>query len=297
MKLILSFMLLGAFVVYPVSAQMNYANMGVLTNGISNTKSKDYSVAFEILIREIAAKQNMTGKMISYNRSGKIVHDFLLHKLDYIMINPYYFLKYHNSLEKDVAVYWSVRKADSKFEQMIVLVNKDKFHGKLSALKDKRVSMKDDNYMGRVVLDKALLESDVHHSYHNYIKELSSVKTHSRAILQLYFEKTDAAVVPKYAYDLMREMNPAIEKKLKIIYRTDSIFVPFMTMINKKTSPEIITTIIKGSASLPYTQNGKNILTLLKMRGLDKLMYKELSGLINYYDEYKELQKRYGSEK
>lgn len=274
-----------------------YVNMGVLNDGIANTKGKDYSVAFKVLIREISAKNSMKGKITSYDKPTDIVHDFLVHKLDYIMINPYYLLENEDQLIKNTAVFWSVRKATDKFEKMLVLVGKNRGINKISDLRDKNVTLKDDNYMGKIILDKVLLESSAHHSYKRYIKSIQGVKTHSRAILQLYFGKTDTVIVPKYAYELMCEMNPAVKKRVKIIYETKSFFMPIVCMVNKKTKPQIIDNMKRGAASFPYTKNGRNVLALFKMTNLDIFKAEELKELRGYYHEYQMLKKKYGDQK
>jgi ABC-type phosphate/phosphonate transport system substrate-binding protein len=296
MKFVISLFISSIFSIFLIAAELQYANMGILNDGIANTKGKDYSVAFEILIRKISAKNDMTGKMTSYDKATDIVHDFIVHKLDYIMINPYYLLENENRLIKNTAVFWSVRKAKDKFEKMLVLVGRNKGINKISDLKNKTVALKEDNYMGKVVLDKALLESSVHHSYKHYIKNIQTVKTHSRAILQLYFGKIDAAIVPKYTYDLMCEMNPAVKKRVKVIYETKSLFMPIVCMVNKKTKHQIINDMKTGAASFPYTKNGRNVLALFKMTHLDIFKDEELKVLRNYYHEYKTLEKKYGKQ-
>jgi ABC-type phosphate/phosphonate transport system substrate-binding protein len=294
MKLAFSFVLIGFFIVFSVNAQeMIYGKMGVLAHGISNTKSKDYRVAFKILVGEIGKKEHLIGEIKNYTQVKNIIDDFVVHKLDYIMINPYYIVKYHKKLKGHVAVYWSERKADSKYESMIVLVRKKSGINTLSDLKNKCVSIKDDNYMAKVVLDKALLASKIHHSYKNYIKNLSMVKTNSRAILQLYFGKTDAVIVPRYTYRFMQEMNPSIKKNLKIVYKTDAIFTPIVAMVNKQSSSAIIKGIQRGTESLSHTKNGKNILVLFKMKKVDIMNDVELEKLIAYYEKYRKLKRAY----
>lgn len=297
MKSVLSFLVFGIFVSSLFALQPIEGNMGVLTDGISNTKDKDYSVAFNILINRVSAKNAIGGEMKSYDNADKMINDFLQHKLDYIMMNPYYFLKNQKRLNKQVAFYWSVRKYKKKFEKMLILAPKDKEIKNVMDLRDKDIMLKDDNFMGKVVLDKALLMSEKHHGYKEYIHSFIPVKTHSRAILQLYFGKTDAAIVPQYAYEFMCEMNPAVEKKVKIIYKTEAIFMPILSMVHSKTPSELIERMKITSKSLHTTEDGKNVLSLFKMTDLDALEYEELQKLREYYEEYEKLQKEYGDKK
>ena len=57
MKFVISLFFSTVLFVSLYATELEYAHMGILNDGIANTKGKDYSVAFEILIREISAKK------------------------------------------------------------------------------------------------------------------------------------------------------------------------------------------------------------------------------------------------
>jgi ABC-type phosphate/phosphonate transport system substrate-binding protein len=297
MKSVLSFLVLGIFISSLFAIEPVNGNMGLLRDGIAGTQKKDYAIAFDILLRRISTKKAMIGTLNYYDEIDAIMDDFLAHKLDYIMLNPYFFLENQKKLQGKVSLYGSVRKYKNKFEKMFIVVAKDSDINDITDLKAKKIMLKDDNYMGKVVLNKALLESKIHQSYIGYIDKIITVNTHSRALLQLYFAKTDAAIIPQYAYDLMCDMNPAVKKRTKIIYKTDALFMPIMSLMHIKSSPVLVARVKETAKSFHQSAEGQNLLDLFKMTNLDTLEYEELQKLREYYDEYKKLQKKYGDEK
>jgi ABC-type phosphate/phosphonate transport system substrate-binding protein len=268
-------------------------SMGVLTDGISDTKKKDNIIAFTILIYRVGYKNNMEGDLKYYDFEKNIIKDYLDNKMNYILINPYFYLKNKKILDNITAFYWSVRKYKSKFQKMVILTQKDSGIDKIDDLKNKTVIVKTDNYMGEIVLDRSILESK-HISKKKYIKDMKYTTKHSTAILKTYFSKADAAIVPFYAFKLVSEMNPMVKNRLKIIYETDELFMPVISLINKSTSNQIIQTMKKTSKKLHLTKEGRNIFTLFKMTSIDELEPKDLDPLNKYYEEYINLKNKYG---
>jgi len=267
--------------------------MAVLTDGIVDAKRKDAIIAFTILINRIGFKNNLIGDLKYYNSQKKILDDYLDNKIDYIIINPYYYLIHQKNLEKQTAFYWSIRRYKNKFQKMIIVTNIKSGINTINDLSNKTIILKEDNYMGKIVLNKVILKSK-HREYQGYVKKVDKTLKHSTAILKTYFEKADVAIVPMHAYNLVCEMNPIVGKKLKIIYQTDHLFMPMLNLINISTSKEILKRMKKTSNSLHLTKEGQSIFSLFRISGIDVITVKELEPLIQYYQEYIILKKRYG---
>ncbi len=293
MKYIFSFIFIGISVLNLYAVDKIKGKMGILANGIVDSVHKDYSVAFDILVQRISDDVNVSAELEYYHTEKKILKEFLDDKLDYIIINPIYYLENQDILNDRILSYWSVRKYKTKFQKMVVVVRKDSGINTIDDLKDKVVMMKNDNYMGKVSLDKALLKSK-HTICKNYIEKFSLVPRHSTSVLKTFFSKVDAAVIPEYAYNIVAEMNPAVKKSLKIIYETDKIFIPLLSVINKDISPKLMKKLKRVLETFHLSVDGKNILTLFKMNRLDVLEPKDLDDLRKFYKEYIDLLKKYG---
>ncbi len=292
MKIIFSFLFFLIMSTNIFASTLLHGNMGILTDGVVNVKNKDYAIVFHILLNRIILEENMMGNVLYYDEAKEIIDDFLTYKVDYILLNPYYYLKNQKKLNSNIAFYWSVRKYTEKFQKMLILVKKDSNINNIGDLKDKTIMLQSANQMGKVLLDKLVLEKE-HISSKNYVKDIQELTYHSTAILKTFFGKTDATIVPKYAYDLVCEMNPSVKKLLKIIYETKPIFTPILCLIHKKTSTAMIQRMQKVSKKFHTTVDGKNILALFKMKQLDVITIKELDPLINFYKEYESLYKKY----
>lgn len=266
--------------------------MGILRNGIANANDGEYGIIFRLLIEKLSANENIRSELKFYNKEEDIVDAFVNNNLDYIALNPIYYLKYQEVLDPLVTYYWSLRKYKQKFQQMVIIVHENgKIHS-LKDLKNKTVMLQKNNSMGKIVLDKALLE-EVHHPYGKYIKELSLVDTDLSAVLKVYFHKSDAALVSQSAYDVICEMNPAIKNSFKEIYHTQYLFMPVLSLVNKQTSSVLLPKMKNILQNLHHNSTGKNMFELIKMRELDILTPEDLEPLKNYYMEYLLLQKKY----
>jgi phosphonate transport system substrate-binding protein len=293
MKYIFSFITLSILILNLYAIDKIEGKMGVLTDGLVDAVHKDYSIAFNTLIHRISDDINVHGHLKYYDSEEEILKDFLENNLDYMVINPIYYLKNQKELDMDILSYWSVRKYKTKFQKMVIVVRKDSGINTVNDLKDKTVMLKNDNYMGKISLDKAILESK-HISSDTYIKDFYYVSRDSTAVLKTFFSKVDASIVSQSAFDIVADMNPAVNKSLKIIYKTDSIFIPMLSIINKNISLELMKKLKKVLENFHLSVDGKNILTLFKMNRLDILEYKELDDLRKYYTHYIYLKKKYG---
>jgi len=274
------------------SEELVDGKMGILTNGITNASNKEYGILFGILLEKLSANEDVKSKLKYYEDEKLILNEFIEHKLDYVAVNPIYYLKNQNLLDPYVKYYWSLRKYESKFQKMILVVRKDSKINSIKDLKQKRVKLEKNNFMGKLVLDKVVLEK-THIRYKHYIKSLDYTNTDLSAVLQVYFKKSDVAIIPQSAYDLICEMNPAIHKSIKVIYDTKHIFMPILSLVNNQSSKMLFPKMKKIFDNIHKSSAGKNFFELIKMKNVDVISQKDLEPLKKYYEEYIILKNKY----
>jgi len=266
--------------------------MGILTSGITNASNKEYGILFGILLEKLSANEDVKSKLKYYEDEKLILNEFIEHKLDYVAVNPIYYLKNQDLLDPYVKYYWSLRKYESKFQKMILVVRKDSKINSVKDLKEKKVILEKNNFMGKLVLDKVLLKT-INIRYKDYIKKLYLTNTDLSAVLQVFFKKSDVAIIPQSAYDLICEMNPAINKSIKIIYDTKHIFMPILSIVNNQSSKILFPKMKKIFDNVHKSIEGKNFFELIRMKNVDVLSQKELEPLKKYYAEYIILKNKY----
>jgi len=271
-------------------------NMAILTDGIAEAKQKDASIIFNIMTDKIISTENVKGKIFYYDNEKKIIKDFVHHKIDYLMINPLVYLQNQKILDKNAIHFWSIRRFQQQYQKMIIIVRKHAHINNVSDLQDKTVAIKEDNYLGEIVLKKALYESK-HLPTNRYINNFVFLSRDSTAILKTFFGKSDAAIVPAAAFDIVCEMNPKVKKNLKVIYTTERIFMPIISMMNKNSNELLVLKISKLSKNMNDTPDGQSMFAFFKIHGIDIIKPRELKSLKKYYLEYIILKKKYGEKK
>jgi len=275
------------------ASEMVNGKMGILTDGITHASDRDYGIIFNLLLEKLSAQENIKSHLSYYNKASFIIKDFRNHELDYMAINPIFYLQNQEVLDPLTSYFWSVRKYNEKFQKIIIVVRKGDAVSSISDLKDKKVLIKKNNYIGELVLDKAILEkAQVPSRY--YIKKLEHVKSDLAAVLKVYFHQGDVALISENAFDLISEMNPAIKKNLVSIYHTENLFMPIISLVHIKTSPQLLPKMKNILKHIHLSREGKNVFDFIKMQEIDILDKKELIPLKNYYNEYLILQEKYG---
>lgn len=279
-------------ILYATEKESN-AKIAFLTDGISDIKYKDTRIAFTMWFNDFAKLDNLHVSIEFVNNKNDLIKDFLEGKYELIGLNSFYYYENHTKIDPLIKEFWSIQRGEYLHEKNLILAHKDSRIKKLSDLHSKKLVIRKGNYMGRLFLDKELLENLQTDSY-KHLKSIYTTNKHSTAILNTFFKKADACVVPEYSFNLLKEMNPALGKDLVVIKESERIFVPVLTVTHTKTKDNMLHIYAKHASSLNSTSRGQNILNLFKMQGIYKIEKEELEPLKKYYQKYLILKKKYG---
>jgi isocitrate/isopropylmalate dehydrogenase len=125
-----------------------------------------------------------------------------------------------------------------------------------------------------------------------YFSKIQEYDKSSRVLMKLFFNKIDACIIPQHTWEMMREMNPQIDKKLKVLDRSEKIFLSALSLISKKMNDKLYLVHKNNALKLKNSSKGKQILTLLKgkiYKSVDKAF---MDPMVDYYQEYLALKKR-----
>ncbi|QSZ40996.1 PhnD/SsuA/transferrin family substrate-binding protein [Sulfurimonas aquatica] len=272
------------------------ATMGYLVEGLHDIKFKDARIAFSLWIKELSINEDMDVGIKYYENEEECIEDFESASFEYLALNAYFYLKHQSRIDANAKEYWVATKSEKRFTNRVILVNKKSGIKSLKDLKNRTVMSREDDYLGRLVLDKELLEELGADSSSFFKSSLKSAKS-STAILKVYFSTVDACVVPEYMFKFMQEMNPKLSSELSVLKRTPDIFLPVMAVFHKTTPTSSIDSFHRNVATLESTPRGQNILALFKMHKMRVVDVKEFDGLREYYQEYLHLSKAYKKSK
>lgn len=178
--------------------------------------------------------------------------------------------------------------AGNQPDNLLLVVRGDKNINSVKDLVGKRLLMPGNDELAVVFIDSLFLKQ----LKAGYLTKFASVQNKnkdSRILLDIYFNKADAGVVYRNAYDVMVELNPDIARtvlileKLPIKNKNFSYFVkgyPFAQELSK-----MAVTIFRQSV------RAKQILDVFRTPELDHCSINELDFYEQYYADYLRLKK------
>ncbi len=109
----------------------------------------------------------------------------------------------------------------------------------------------------------------------------------SSALLKLFFNKADIAVIPKNTYETAIELNPQIQKNITTLYESPKIFLENeITLIHKKSSPRYQKAFLISTKRLLQSKDGKSIASYLTAKEFVTYSIKDLTPMINLNKTY-----------
>jgi phosphonate transport system substrate-binding protein len=87
----------------------------------------------------------------------------------------------------------------------------------------------------------------------------------SRTVLPLFFGQADACVVSESTFNVMGELNPQVEKKIRILYRSPG-FVNLLVGATQNLAPEHRRWVLDELATLNNSPEGQQALTIMQMK-------------------------------
>jgi ABC-type phosphate/phosphonate transport system substrate-binding protein len=267
-------------------------DVGSLIDGLSDMQTKDAQLALSIWGQELAVNAGMSTQIKYYQTVEEIIKAYENSEFAFVSLNSYFFLKYKNIFYDNTQQFWTSQKTDELFEEYVILVKEDSKIKSMKDLKHKVLVSAADDKMGRLILDYEILK-EMHLSSAEYISSMKETKKHSTAILNTYFGKADACITPSYVLDLVNEMNPDVGRKLKVIYKSERIFLPHLINSHKNASEEVMRRFSVSASALDKSVRGRNVLDLFKIKKMSLVSRQDLEPMFAYYDAYIALKQKH----
>jgi ABC-type phosphate/phosphonate transport system substrate-binding protein len=166
--------------------------------------------------------------------------------------------------------------------KFLLIVHKDEQISKISELEGKDIYMQsqENSEIEEMLLNK-LLKDEKLPSSKKFFRNIIKSPATNNVVLPVFFKKVKAALVTEESLNILKEINPQLEKKLKIIYRSPSLILGLSCFNGNSNSSETkrLSEII---LSLNTDSYGKQLLDLFVSEKL--VPYKE-----EYLKDYLEL--------
>ncbi len=258
-----------------------------LKNLFSEVDLNDASTAMNMWVSELEKSLNPEFKLKPvYIDQIKDIELSSLKNTALICLNSVDFLNYKTKLDLDGAFVPLIN--GQLFSEFVLLTGED--IDNISALKEAKIGMelRYDHFIPYMWLDVLLNENNLPRT-EKFFTSIKESDKESRLILSVFFGQLDACIVNKNAYDLMIELNPQIEKKLKIIDKSPG-FLSTVTCFSKSfKNIDHRQKIARAAEKLNSYAGGKQILTLMKTDQIISFKKEYLDNLKKLLKEYNKI--------
>lgn len=170
------------------------------------------------------------------------------------------------------------KRANSITDQYILLVHQNAPFHSIPQLAGKTINMHfshPDNSIPYLWLQKLLSEEGLP-KIDIFFQSISKAANASKAVIPVFFRRIDACVVNIHAFNVMRELNPQLERELKVI-ATSPPFLRDVTCFRRDCDEDMKQQIQYIAEHLHETERGNQLLLLFK-----------LDAIVPYSDEHLE---------
>ncbi len=268
-------LLLPLFLIFSITQakEQQTLHMGYYLPSFNNVSKKDVKISLNFWAKEIGTKTGLHLTNHFYNNIHQLKNDFEAGKIDSI-----------NASLPQVASLFDINALKNGFRpvingqengtEMLIIVHKKSRFKSLKDLQNKRLLRLPNNNLEELYLDTLLLKK-FHKDAKAFFGKTRYVKQYNKAIMKLFFNKSDAALVTRQSFELAAELNPQIAKKLKPVYAF-SIPVNNGSFFRKDYSDKNIINYQKIAFNLNKTPRGKQILQVFKC---DKIVENSLDDI------------------
>jgi len=286
---------LGCFLINKNAFQNHTANPSIFRLGYSNLvfqeiDPKDGNAALLVYAQQLE-KQLAKKKGIQISLKAKIYYsldevreDLSQKNVDLFSVptDQYFELKHEFNLEPCLAVV----SYDNIYTQYVIIASAKSSIKKVGDLKGKTFSIPT-NY--RDTFAEKWLSVLL---YRNKFKDLEScfssvkyIKNESNAVYNIFFDKTDCAIVRKSVFNTLVELNPQLKKSI-VEVESSPEFVTNVLAYLKDSPHSRLPLVIQESAGLHLSKEGKSILEIFKSSRVETITEADLQSTKLIIDEF-----------
>lgn len=272
-----------------VSAQEQTLTLAYLENGLADLKDSEMQIALQLLAKELTQDSdvNMSIKavptlpeMFALIKSGKV---------NYTIINSFNYIMEKDQLSPYLdATMWAIQRSQKAQEDYVLVVRKETPYKDIGSLSGKRLSLHQDYLLMKLYL-QFIVKKNSHLSLEKFFKSVKNTRTASQTVLDVYFSTSDVCIVPQHILDLVAELNPDINNKLKVVHHSGEQFIPALVLSFKGIPENINTIVAHNTEQINRTLRGQQILNMFHIQSLVKTSVNQLDYMIDMYNEYKSM--------
>jgi len=246
-------------------------------SAMSSYTKKDMKIATEIWLRELMKGVAYELDFKYYTDMSQMAADLNAGKLDFVTGFGLSFVKHFDlsNLENGFGSGF----LNGEKETFIVLTHENSGIKSWQDLQNKTIGVDEND-----AIVKLYIENKMYETFHTKTTKITEFKSRQRALLKLFFEKIDAVIVTNKTFNLVKELNPQVGKKLKIIENTELMATSF-GFFRKNLDAKMKSDLMQVSKNLAKDERGKQLLIVYKTETISESKLEDLKPIQKLYEK------------
>ncbi|MEW8050205.1 MAG: PhnD/SsuA/transferrin family substrate-binding protein [Candidatus Thiodiazotropha sp.] len=251
----------------------------------------DTTIATDMIIRKVFGMMDMNSEIKIYEDRSKLIHDLSENRIDAVFTN----IIDHFALEHliDTDYIYTLIYGSSVQQKVYLLTRKKDYINDLKDLQGKIISIPNGHYLGKLFLDVELRKQGFS-GPEDFFSNIEQTIDTNTAVVDLFFGKTDCALVSDIAFELAAELNKQIPQDLEVLIAS-KYMVPQIIAINKNVPHSIFQKVDDFLAMAHENPRIKHLLALFRAKKFVKVKQEQLIESRRLLDEYEALLKQAGT--
>ncbi|MGA7991110.1 MAG: PhnD/SsuA/transferrin family substrate-binding protein [Thermoanaerobaculia bacterium] len=154
------------------------------------------------------------------------------------------------------------------YHQIVLLVRRDSGFRTLADLRNKRLALsKDQSRTIHLMWLETLLMKEGFRRAEDFFATVKEVRKPSQAILPVFFQQTDACLTTRQSFDVVKELNPQIERDLVVVAQSPDV-AGGVLVFRSDYDPQARESVTEVLGTLDEDPQGNQLLRLFRMRRL-----------------------------
>lgn len=254
----------------------------------TNTAQQDLEITFTTAINEVMGASGNSVSFVVYPTTQDLYAAFDNGQVDGIFGTIIEYMGREDRLAKTKQMALG-RNHRALKQCFVVLVRKSDGISQLRALKGKRLTLAKYQDLEGVYLNTLLLKDQLA-EIPGFFSTRLDAKNPNVAIMDVFFDKSDATIVSESEYLTAIELNPQIGNKLLVLEKSPP-YVLNVGSVRKELSGEKLDAMIQSLKRIADTEKGRKVLSFSNANSIDTVADEELLSARDLINEYEVLKR------
>ncbi|MBT2971252.1 MAG: phosphate/phosphite/phosphonate ABC transporter substrate-binding protein [Candidatus Thiodiazotropha sp. (ex Ctena orbiculata)] len=264
------------------------AYIGIMSRATFFSNPTDSSIATEMIFQDVMRNIARKGVFNRYHSTEDVVREMKRHRLDAVITNVFDYLEIDHMVNPNQR--YSLVIGHDLLQQVVLLTRRSDKITSLAQLKHKRLIHPSGFKLAKIFLDVELRKADLPATEQFFSSMVANTDINS-VIIDLFFNKADAALVTDTSYRIASELNKQISQSLEVLIASKPI-PPIVIGVNKSVPVNFTDKVDEMLANLDDYPKTVHLLSLFKADTIVKINDDDLQSAPHLKQEYEKLIER-----